>query len=125
MSNPALPTSRTAAERAVAERLTRYMADAKAGTAKPTPHKRPPSPLLDHIERAYGIAPAAQPAHAADRSPVGIGQTALKREAWESLTEAEQLAVNAGDEEAKATYDARYAVLCDQQDEPAEAIEPE
>jgi len=118
MGDPtALPTARTAAERATADRLRQYMTDSKAGTApKPKPWKRPASPLLDHIERAYGIAPAAEPEHAADRSAVRVGGTVLKNKAWDSLTEAQQVAVNAGDEEATATYQARYAVLCDQQD---------
>jgi len=122
MGDPStLPTARTAAERATADRLRQYMTDAASGTVKPKPWKRPASPLLDHIERAYGIAPAAEPEHAADRSAVRVGGTVLKNKAWDSLTEAEQVAVNAGDEEATATYQARYAVLCDAQDEETDA----
>jgi len=126
MGDPtALPTARTAAERATADRLRQYMTDAKAGTVKPKPWKRPASPLLDHIERAYGIAPAAPPEHAVDRTPMRVGETELQRQAWESLTEAQQVARNAGDPEAVAIYEARYAVLCDQQDAEEQDAETE
>ena len=116
MGDPAaLPTARTAAEAATADRLREYMTSAKAGTVKPKPWSRPASPLLDAIEQRMGIAPA--PAAPVSDDP----DSDIREEAYARLTREQKEGCIKRDPAAEAEYTRVHAEVTAEYAAAAEA----
>ena len=113
------------AEKDHAAAFHQAISDARSGKVAPTGWTRTITPL-DRYLHEVGVTglrdlPEAKAPGPRDRSHVGIlGSTELQSEAWDSLDEATQIAVNAKDPAAEARYSEIYERLLDGQPEEAE-----
>jgi hypothetical protein len=121
MSSTPPPRAYSTEEREVNAKFDAFFADARSGKAKPPPEWVPQRSAFDiAVRQAIGIEDPETPT---DNSPVHMGMSDLKSSAWDSFTDAEQEAINAGDPELSALYDERYRQAIEAANAPDEEAE--